>query len=270
MQTFAAFFMTISLSLVALGTPKIQAAQEAPLTNKDVVDLLDVGISPDVVVAKIKTSKCEFDTSPDALRQLKSAEVPDAVLLAMIEASTPARGKSGDVQNSRSAGPRRPIVEVGGEAELKGVKSVFVYCGPDNDACENITKEVRSKLADVKLAPSPEEAEAILLYGSDTGYFLSGLHTRTHTGAASATTTLSPDGRNASTTINPRSSTSNTTPLYRKVSYGSGAVIKVMGDGRYRVLMSFDDSRKTVFERRPSTNFAREFIKAYRRANGFN
>jgi hypothetical protein len=65
-----------------------QEQAQAPLVNKDVTEMLKAGLSPDVVIAKIKTSESKFDTSPAALQDLKNANVPDAVILAMVNAST--------------------------------------------------------------------------------------------------------------------------------------------------------------------------------------
>jgi hypothetical protein len=63
------------------------AATPTPaIGNADVLDLLKAGLSPALVVAKIKQSKTSFDTSPAALKSLKEAKVPDTVILAMIEA----------------------------------------------------------------------------------------------------------------------------------------------------------------------------------------
>lgn len=59
-----------------------------PLTNADVLDMLKAGISQDIVIAKIKKSACEFDTSPAALKALKAANTPDAIILSMVEASS--------------------------------------------------------------------------------------------------------------------------------------------------------------------------------------
>ncbi len=56
----------------------------APLTNKDVVDMLKAGLTSSIVVAKIKTSTCSFDTSPAGLQALKAASVPDEVILIMV------------------------------------------------------------------------------------------------------------------------------------------------------------------------------------------
>ena len=42
-------------------SPKVTAT---PLTNADVLDMLKAGVSQDVVIAKIRASACEFDTTP--------------------------------------------------------------------------------------------------------------------------------------------------------------------------------------------------------------
>jgi hypothetical protein len=56
------------------------------LTNKDILDMNKTGLPPEILLAKIKSSQCNFDTSPARLQQLKSGGVPDAVILAMVQA----------------------------------------------------------------------------------------------------------------------------------------------------------------------------------------
>src|SRR5215207_3927691 len=58
--------------------------QSQPLTNADVLKLVEAKIATEVVAEKIKTSACDFDTSPDALRALRDAGVPDSLLLVMV------------------------------------------------------------------------------------------------------------------------------------------------------------------------------------------
>jgi hypothetical protein len=55
------------------------------LTNVDVIDMLNAGLSQEIVIAKIRSSTCEFDAAPTALKALKTASVPDAVILAMLQ-----------------------------------------------------------------------------------------------------------------------------------------------------------------------------------------
>jgi hypothetical protein len=78
--------MVLFLSVTALRNCDAQTAEKKPLGNQDIIDLLKAGLTPDVVVAKIKASICDFDTSPVSLKDLKSAAVPDAVILAMVQA----------------------------------------------------------------------------------------------------------------------------------------------------------------------------------------
>ncbi len=61
------------------------SSSQPTLTNKDVVDMNKAGLSSDVVIASIKSSRCSFDMSPSQLQQLKSNGVPDAVGLAMVQ-----------------------------------------------------------------------------------------------------------------------------------------------------------------------------------------
>jgi hypothetical protein len=59
----------------------------APLNNKDVLDMIQAGLAAEVIVAKIKSSATAFDTTSAGLQELKGAGVPDAVMLAMVQAA---------------------------------------------------------------------------------------------------------------------------------------------------------------------------------------
>jgi len=61
-----------------------QTPSASLLTNKDVMDMVKSGLAADVIIAKIKSSPSKFDTAPSALAELKTANVPDAVILAMV------------------------------------------------------------------------------------------------------------------------------------------------------------------------------------------
>jgi hypothetical protein len=108
--------LLLTLCLV-LGGPQI-AAQDAqtshavakPLTNADVLDMLKVGLSPEIVIAKIRSSPCEFDTEPATLKVLKAANLPDAVILAMVQAP------SGSPTRDISTPPMLPSVHEGASA----------------------------------------------------------------------------------------------------------------------------------------------------------
>lgn len=81
------------------GPARVQASAGNPsgeiLTNQSVISLVAAGLGPDTIVAKIDASRGTYDTSTDALIQLKRANVPDAVIAAMVN-----RSKSPVMSNS--------------------------------------------------------------------------------------------------------------------------------------------------------------------------
>jgi len=64
------------------------------ITNKDVIDMTALGISDDVIIAKIRSAAAggtlQFDTSIDGLKQLKADKVSDEVIKVMINPAPPA------------------------------------------------------------------------------------------------------------------------------------------------------------------------------------
>jgi hypothetical protein len=71
----------------AVSSPaQTQEGAKPALTNEDVVKMVRVKLGDGVIIAKIKSSVCKFDTSTDALIKLKEAGVSDAVMQAVTEA----------------------------------------------------------------------------------------------------------------------------------------------------------------------------------------
>lgn len=66
----------------------------AELTNKDVLDMVKSGLTTEIVVAKIKASPGHFDTSVATLAELKAANIPDAVIMAMLGEAAPPEPKA--------------------------------------------------------------------------------------------------------------------------------------------------------------------------------
>ncbi len=60
-----------------------QGTGAAVLTNDDVMKMVQAKLADGIIVAKVKSSACRFDTSTDSLIKLKGAGVSDAVLEAM-------------------------------------------------------------------------------------------------------------------------------------------------------------------------------------------
>jgi len=82
--------------------------------------MLNDDLSQEIVIAKIVASACEFDTSPAALKALKATNVPDAVILAMVQAPTGSRRE--ELTNAGSSTPAR--------IDCKHTRPVSVYSAP--------------------------------------------------------------------------------------------------------------------------------------------
>ena len=92
MKRLVSSILVLSLGMAVVASPAQTQDPAAPakaqtpaLTNKDVLDMMKAGVTADVIVAKIKSSETNFDTSPNALAELKAANVPDSVMLAMVK-----------------------------------------------------------------------------------------------------------------------------------------------------------------------------------------
>jgi hypothetical protein len=56
------------------------------LTNGDIVTMVKAKLPNNLIVEKINTSSCNFDTFPSVLAELKYRGVPDEILMAMVQA----------------------------------------------------------------------------------------------------------------------------------------------------------------------------------------
>lgn len=85
-QLFATVCVAVAL-IVFLPCPLTgQTPKPTILTNANVLQMVKAGIPANIIVAKIKHSQTDFDTSPKALIALKDARVPDSVIMAMVNA----------------------------------------------------------------------------------------------------------------------------------------------------------------------------------------
>jgi hypothetical protein len=74
------------------------------LSNKDILIMKNAGLSDEVIAEKVRGSKCDFNTNPQVLADLKEAGISDAVILEMMHCESRGRpkentetGASGDV-----------------------------------------------------------------------------------------------------------------------------------------------------------------------------
>jgi hypothetical protein len=86
---FGAFFSTRAQN-------QNDAIPDRLMTNQDVIEMLQSGLSPRAVILRIHESPCKFDKSAAGLEVLRSANVPYKVVLAMMQAPelpTPIKGR---------------------------------------------------------------------------------------------------------------------------------------------------------------------------------
>jgi len=108
------FFVMVLCVLTALAASGQDLNKR--LTNQSIIDMVSLGLSDDVIIAKIRSMSdadaLKFDTSVDGLKALKVGNVSDAVIKVMIN---PAPPPAPDIATSTviSADPNLPPPEVG-------------------------------------------------------------------------------------------------------------------------------------------------------------
>ena len=89
------------------------------LTNEDIIGMVELGVSEDVIIAKIRSVSAagpdttSFDTSVEGMRALKHANVPDAVLKVMINPAPPPPPTNVTTGGAPANNPNLPPPEVG-------------------------------------------------------------------------------------------------------------------------------------------------------------
>ena len=86
-----------------------QTSETPALTNADIVKMVQAQPSDSVIIAKIKSSSCAFDASPDALINLKRAGVSSDVLQAIVKAAElqPATSSNPEPANTKTTIARK-------------------------------------------------------------------------------------------------------------------------------------------------------------------
>lgn len=76
--------------------PPVRVGPSLPgcLSNDEIIKLVQAKLPDSIVIAKIKSSTCEFNTTTDALIKLKGAGASDPVLQALVEPPPPPNGEA--------------------------------------------------------------------------------------------------------------------------------------------------------------------------------
>jgi len=120
----------------------------------------------------------------------------------------------------------------GQPSDLKGLKKVYVETGPDLKSHDAIIHGLAESKIEFEIVDDEKAAEIILTFTAEAvrGPIVNGDQ--------------------------------------RILQSGGGLVTATNIRGKDRVVLSFQDTRKNVFQHQPVTNFVHEFLKAYKKANG--
>jgi hypothetical protein len=119
----AVLSFVILVGAIAFSQQPSKASGGEKLTNQDIIGMVSLGLSDEVVISKIgASSNTDFDTSLDGLKALKAAKVSDAVIKQMIQPKTVARAVSpAPVRSEATSGKPGPV----------GPSCVVCYVGLD-------------------------------------------------------------------------------------------------------------------------------------------
>lgn len=99
---------TIVAAVIAAGSAHAIAVAQEVLTNDTIVQLSSAGVGENTIVAKIASSASSFDVSTAQLIELKKKGISDAVVAAMVSASSKAAVSANAALNSDSPDPLVP------------------------------------------------------------------------------------------------------------------------------------------------------------------
>lgn len=155
------------LTMTVVALPAIAAS--GVLDNHAVVEMVQLGLGQQVIEAKIHASATNFDTSPQALANLKQKGVPSAIIADMIGAG------SGTVVTTSANGRGGPQ-----QVQINQARSLFEYTTADGHTQVMSPVQVTSEISTRK--------EWIPFYagGPETFLFIEGRHASLKTSATPA------------------------------------------------------------------------------------
>jgi TonB family protein len=77
--------ITGALNLTKQNEYRNTTSKQETLSNSDVIEMVESGVSVEIILAKISASDCTFNTSAEGLRGLKNAKVPDKIVIEMVK-----------------------------------------------------------------------------------------------------------------------------------------------------------------------------------------
>ena len=116
MATYVGLWLCLGLAMGVRGQDS--GSMKKRFTNEDVISMVKLGLTDDVIIAKIRAMSAagdaiSFDTGVDGLKTLKAESVPDSVIKAMINPNAPATTVVAASTTPMTVDPNLPPPEVG-------------------------------------------------------------------------------------------------------------------------------------------------------------
>lgn len=132
----------------------------------------------------------------------------------------------------------------GAPEELRGVKKIYVDTGGERKERETITGEILARLPWLEFVDAAREADVVLEFGMGELMQRGAYEVRGQLGITKQRLEMNTDFKR-----------------------GTGQVLRRVSDTDLRVLLKFQAAQYSAIDRKPSTSFARAFVRAYERAN---
>jgi len=192
--SFAAIVLAMGLGTqsersILAQTPEAPAGasgEQKSLVNADVIQMVDLGLDADVIIAKIKNSTVAFDVSTTALVELKKAGVTSDIASIMIERP------NGPPSSLANAAPGKPQPTATKVTSIRAVKRVYVKA-PTEVLRSTAEKELKDNGGPGTVLDNGEY-EGVLVIGVDCGEQTLSLWTGANYCTCEATMTLESGG----------------------------------------------------------------------------
>lgn len=110
------------LTIVLVGS---MFGQAETLTNRNIIEMAQVGLSSEIILKKIATARTSFDVTAGALVELKKAGVSDDVIAAMLERNeTSLPGEAEKANPEPIPSTEKPPIALTREQAVAGAKSI--------------------------------------------------------------------------------------------------------------------------------------------------
>lgn len=138
-QTSETLFMKTTLLAILVSAtiafPVFTASSEEVLHNDSVVQLINLKLGDSVVIQKIKTSQCDFDTTVEAMAKLKAAGVSNDVILAMVATkSTPPTATKPETADTPSVEQAKEVLQSRIDSQSKGNVKLINFTKTDGQS----------------------------------------------------------------------------------------------------------------------------------------